>query len=114
MGLVRDVVQTRTFGASAELDAYLAAFAIPEIALGVLVASGLSAPFVPIFLALRREDERDAEAFAGTILTPAVLIIGVAPPLLWGPAAPTVRLAGGGVTPPQEAVYTDILRSLAV
>jgi putative peptidoglycan lipid II flippase len=110
MGLVRDVVQTRTFGASAELDAYLAAFAIPEIALGVLVASGLSAPFVPIFLTLRGEDERDAQSFAGTILTLAVLIVGVATPLLWVVAPQTVRLTGAGFTPEQQALYTDLFR----
>jgi len=114
MGLVRDVVQTRTFGASAELDAYLAAFAIPEIALGVLVASGLSAPFVPIFLALRQDDERAARDFAGTVLTLAVLIISVATPVLFVIAPYTVELTGAGFTPAQRSLYTDLFRLMLV
>ena len=114
MGLVRDVVQTRTFGAGRELDAYLAAFAIPEIALGVLVASGLSAPFVPIFLALRNEDGRAANDFAGTILTLAVVIIGVATPVLWVIAPMTVELTGAGFNPQQRALYTDLFRLMLV
>ena len=48
-GLVRDRIFARTYGAGIELDAYNAAFVLPELALDVLVAAGLTAPFVPIF-----------------------------------------------------------------
>ena len=47
MGLVRDRILTRTFGAGAELDTFNAAFVIPELTFGVIVASGLAAPFIP-------------------------------------------------------------------
>ena len=47
MGLVRNRVFAQTFGAGAELDAYNAAIRVPEIALDVLVAAGLTAPFLP-------------------------------------------------------------------
>ena len=47
MGIIRNRVFANTYGAGAELDAYNAAFRIPEIALDVLVAAGLTAPFVP-------------------------------------------------------------------
>lgn len=114
LGFVRDIVQARTFGAGAELDAYNAAFAIPEIALGVLVASGLSAPFVPIFLALRGEDARAADDFAGTILTLAVLIIGVATPVLFVLAPQTVDLVARGFGPEQRALYVDLFRLMLV
>jgi putative peptidoglycan lipid II flippase len=110
LGFVRDIVQARTFGAGAELDAYNAAFAIPEIALGVLVASGLSAPFVPIFLTLRGEDPHAADQFAGTILTLAVLIVGVATPVLFVLAPLTVDVAGAGFDADQRALYVDLFR----
>jgi putative peptidoglycan lipid II flippase len=113
VGLVRDIVQTRTF-TSGELDPYLAAFAIPEIALGVLVASGLSAPFVPIFLTLRGEDERAAQQFASTILTLAVVIIGIATPILFLLAPQTVEFAGRGFSPEARALYTDLFRLMLI
>ena len=58
-GIVRNRVFANTYGAGAELDAYNAAFRIPEIALDVLVAAGLTAPFVPIFSRLRDDDGDD-------------------------------------------------------
>ncbi len=59
MGLVRDRIFARTFGAGPELDAYNAAFVLPELALDVLVAGGLVAPFIPVFIGLRTQaDER--------------------------------------------------------
>ena len=79
MGLVRNRVFANTFGAGPELDAYNAAFRIPEIALDILVASGLSAPFVPIFIRLLEgpDDGRRAEAFGRTVLTVAVAVMAV-------------------------------------
>jgi putative peptidoglycan lipid II flippase len=114
VGLVRDRVQARTFGAGAELDAYNAAFQIPEIALGVLVGSGLAAPFVPIFLGLRQEDEQAARDFAGTILTLATLIILVATPILFVFAPQTVDLVARGFNTEQRALYVDLFRLMLV
>ena len=59
-GIIRNRVFANTYGAGAELDAYNAAFRIPEIALDVLVAAGLTAPFVPIYSRLRHDDGGDA------------------------------------------------------
>ena len=82
MGLLRDRVFARTFGLSRELDAYNAAFILPELLLDVLIASGLTAPFVPIFLGLGRHGEagegrRAAVRFGQTILSLAVLVMAV-------------------------------------
>src|SRR3954449_1112586 len=55
-GIVRNRVFAAEFGIGAELDAYNAAFRIPEIALDILVGAGLSAPFVPIFSRLLAGD----------------------------------------------------------
>ena len=63
-GIVRNRIFANTYGAGPELDAYNAAFRIPEIALDVLVAAGLTAPFVPIYSALRRDDEGAANGSA--------------------------------------------------
>ena len=114
VGLARDRVQARTFGAGAELDAYNAAFQIPEVALGVLVGSGLAAPFIPIFLGLRQEDESAARAFAGTILTLATLIILVATPVLFVLAPQTVDWVAPGFDAERRALYVELFRLMLI
>src|SRR3954453_18812793 len=91
-GVVRNRVFAAEFGVTAELDAYNAAFRIPEIALDILVGAGLSAPFVPIFTRLLGGDANvtasdtpdsniiggRAAAFGQTVLTGAVAAIALA------------------------------------
>src|ERR1019366_2948358 len=72
LGFVREVVNARYFGASGDMDAFLAAAVVPTILFGVFNGALVSA-LVPIFsdyLATDRED--DAWQLAST------LIIGVA------------------------------------
>ena len=106
----RNFVFARTYGAGAELDAYNAAFVIPELTLGVLVASGLAAPFVPLFIGLKQEDSRAAEAFGQTILTGAVLVMGSAAVVLFFLAPQTAALIAPGFGPEQRALYVDLFR----
>src|SRR6187431_3199377 len=82
-GIVRNRVFANTYGAGAELDAYNAAFRIPEIALDVLVAAGLTAPFVPIFTTLGRDDDGRANDFGRTVLTGATVVMAIASAILF-------------------------------
>lgn len=111
MGLLRDRILTRTFGAGAELDTFNAAFVIPELTFGVIVASGLAAPFIPIFAALRRDDgEPAAHAFGQTILTLALLAMAIVSAILFIIAPLTVEIVAPGFGPAQRAQYVDLFR----
>lgn len=48
LGLVRDVVVSRAFGTSAELDAYYAAFELPDGLFTVLAGSAMATSLIPI------------------------------------------------------------------
>ncbi|HEY3164704.1 MAG TPA: lipid II flippase MurJ [Candidatus Limnocylindrales bacterium] len=114
MGVLRNKALASTFGAGPELDAYNAAFKIPEIALDVLVAAGLTAPFVPIFNGLRSRDEAAAHDFARTVLTVAVLVMAIVVLVLFLVAPATVDLVAGGFDPPTRALYVDLFRLMCV
>ena len=117
MGLVRDRIFARTFGAGTELDAYNAAFVLPELALDVLVAGGLAAPFVPIFLGLRESDRGDeaAHEFGQTILTLAVVVMAVASAILFVLAPLTVSvIAPGFQATVDRELYTGLFRVMCV
>src|SRR5512141_624511 len=117
MGLVRDRIFARTFGAGTELDAYNAAFVLPELALDVLVAGGLTAPFVPIFLGLREGDGGDSAAheFGQTILTLAVIVMAIASAVLFVLAPLTVSvIAPGFRSDADRDLYTGLFRVMCV
>jgi putative peptidoglycan lipid II flippase len=114
MGIIRNRALSTTFGAGPELDAYNAAFKIPEIALDVLVAAGLTAPFVPIFNGLRQRDERAAFDFGRTVLTAAVLVMSVVIMVLFVLAPQTVGFVASGFDEPTRALYVDLFRLMCV
>jgi putative peptidoglycan lipid II flippase len=109
MGIIRNRVFANTFGAGSELDAYYAAFRLPEIALDVLVAAGLTAPFVPIYTSLRHDDETSANRFARTVLTGAIAVMTLASLILFL-LAPWIGDRLEGFDPSTRALYVDLLR----
>lgn len=114
MGVIRNKALASTFGAGAELDAYNAAFKIPEIALDVLVAGALTAPFVPIFNGLRQRDQAEAHDFARTVLTVAVLVMSLVILGLFLVAPATVDFVANGFDAPTRALYVDLFRLMCV
>ena len=76
LGLVRTTLFARYFGASAEADAFNAAFKIPNAVRNLLGEGTLSASFVPVYSRmLGRADERGARALAAAVL--GFLLAGV-------------------------------------
>jgi len=112
IGLVRERILAGTFGAGSELDAYNAAFQLPELLFDVLVEAGLAAAFIPIFARLRATDEGIAAAdrFARTVLTLSVAIMGVGSVLLFVLADVTTEQIAPGFSGAQRQLYVDLFR----
>ncbi|MBI4160629.1 MAG: murein biosynthesis integral membrane protein MurJ [Candidatus Yanofskybacteria bacterium] len=88
LGLVRDILFARVFGASRLLDVYNAAFIIPDLLLNIFVAGALTAAFVPVFAHLyARNEDAEAEKVATTMLVvaPLILIIIALPVFIFMP-----------------------------
>jgi putative peptidoglycan lipid II flippase len=101
LGLVRDRIFAQTFGASTSLDAYNAAFLLPDFLFNLLVASGIAAAAVPLFMQLRYRDVKEAHAYMNTIILSAVgvmlltsIVVFVGAPLLATLVAPGLDEAG--------------------
>ena len=111
-GIVRNRVFANTYGAGAELDAYNAAFRIPEIALDVLVAAGLTAPFVPIYSRLRHDagDDGSANEFGRTVLTGAVGLMTLASIAIFLAAPWLAGVVGEGFDNATQDLYVQLLR----
>jgi len=77
LGLVREVAFTSLFGASRELDAFIAAFRIPNLLRDLFAEGALSAAFVSTFAhTLEREGEARAWDLANRVLNDLLLVLG--------------------------------------
>jgi len=112
MGIVRNRIFANTYGAGAELDAYNAAFRIPEIALDVLVAAGLAAPFVPIYSSLRHDQGDDSRAndFGRTVLTGAIGVMAVASIAIFMAAGWLAEVVVPDAPAATKELYVQLLR----
>lgn len=75
VGIVRDRVFAHTFGAGDTLDAYYAAFRIPDLLYNLLIVGALSAGFIPVFTKLWLEDKERAWRLSNNILN--ILALGL-------------------------------------
>ena len=56
LGFLRDRLLASQFGAGDTLDAYYAAFRLPDLFYSLIVLGALSAAFLPVFTELRTKD----------------------------------------------------------
>lgn len=115
LGLLREVVIGAQFGTSAELDAYLAAFRLPDLIFYLVAGGALGSAFIPMFTAnLTRPDDpahrsawRLASAVSNLVLlvSTAVALVAalLAKPLVAAVIAP-------GFTPAQQALTVNLMR----
>lgn len=79
LGLLRDRLFASTFGAGDILDAYFAAFKLPDLIFNTLVLGALSAAFIPIFIELwQKEGERHkAWQLAASLINILVVVLTI-------------------------------------
>ncbi len=73
LGLVRDRLWAGAMGGSVVLDAFLLAFALPNLLRNLFGEGALSAAFIPRYVQMRERDPAAAERFAGLVLTRLLL-----------------------------------------
>ncbi|NTV41606.1 MAG: murein biosynthesis integral membrane protein MurJ [Candidatus Moranbacteria bacterium] len=78
LGLLRDRILAGQFGAGDTLDAYYAAFRIPDLIYNLMIVGALSAAFIPVFTELIAQDKEDeAWKLSSGILSLQIIITGI-------------------------------------
>jgi putative peptidoglycan lipid II flippase len=93
LGVVRDVVVSRAFGTSAELDAYYAAFELPDGLFTVVAGSALATALIPVLSARITKGDREGVWRLTSAVVNLVLIIVAAVSVIAGVFAPQVIAA---------------------
>jgi putative peptidoglycan lipid II flippase len=112
MGLLRQIVITRAFGADASLDAFYAAARLPEILFSLVAGGALGSAFIPTFTGFL-ENKKRAEAWklASSIANLVTLVLIAVCALAWVFAP---QLVGNILVPEfgaaQQGLTVELLR----
>lgn len=112
LGLVRDHLLAKTFGATAgtgiyDLDVYYAAFRIPDLIYNLLVLGVVSAAFIPIFTQYNKDEKAEsAWKFASSMLHLMFIAILLISGLIYLLAPHIVPYIAGGFF--RRAIATDL------
>jgi putative peptidoglycan lipid II flippase len=114
LGWLRLSVIGASFGGTTDLDAYIAAFKIPDAIFGLLVAGALASAFIPVFTGyLAREREEEAWRVASSVLNALLVLLVAFSALMWLAApilVPTIVAPGFADDPAQLALTIDLTR----
>jgi putative peptidoglycan lipid II flippase len=112
LGMLREIVIGHQFGTSAALDAYLAAFRLPDLLFQLVAGGALGSAFIPTFAGLlAQERRRDAWRLASAIINLLMLLLTVLSFLASLLAGPLVRhIIAPGFTPAQQALTAHLMR----
>jgi putative peptidoglycan lipid II flippase len=112
IGVVRQSIIAATFGASGQLDAYYAAFKLPDLLLTLVAGGAIATTFIPVFAEhLARGDREQAWRLASAVLNTLLLSMsGLA--LLAALFAPWLveRLIAPGFDPAGQGLTARLLR----
>lgn len=114
MGLLRDRIFAQTFGASRTLDAYNAAFLLPDLLFNILIASGIAAAFVPIFTELFHKDRQKAYDYTNSAISGATGIMTLSAIIIFIFAKPISTLAAPGFATEDILLVAHLIRILAI
>lgn len=111
LGLVRDRIFAHYFGAGATLDAYYAAFKIPDFLFNLIILGALSAGFIPVFTKYLHEQGKESAArIVHTCVSIAFLTLGSIGALLMLVAPKIVPLLAPGFSASQQELTITLTR----
>lgn len=114
LGLLRDRTFAQTFGASRALDAYNAAFLLPDLLFNFLIASGIAAAFVPIFTELFNKDHKRAYEYTNSAISGATGMMILSAVIIFIFAGPISTLAAPGFPAEDLLLVSQLIRILAI
>lgn len=115
LGLFRDRVFASTFGAGHELDAYFAAFRIPDFVYTVLISGALFAAFLPVFTeCVTNKKECEAWRVANSLINVMILTAIILFPILCLLAPQIVDLVAPGFTGETKEVTVYLTRIMII
>ena len=111
-GLAREVVIGAHFGTSPELDAYLAAFRLPDLLFQLVAGGALGSAFIPTFAARWAQGATDAAwlLFSRVLTLMTVLLVLIAAVVMASAGLLVQWVIAPGFSPEQQALTAQLMR----
>ena len=112
LGLVREAVIARQFGASGQLDTYIAAFRIPDALFLLIIGGAVGSAFIPVFTELMSKGrETQAWHLTSTLVNASIVLLSLSGIIL-GFAAPVLvgTILFPGRPPEQQETVVGLTR----
>lgn len=116
LGLCREIIIGSQFGTTRELDAYLAAFRIPDLIFQLIAGGALGSAFIPTFTGyLARGDRREAWRL-GSAIANIVVVVLTACAALAAILAPQLvaHVVVPGFSPEEQALTVRLMRLMLI
>ena len=115
-GVVDDFIVARVFGAGRELDAYYAAFGLPDLLFTLIAGGALASAFIPVFTGyLAAGDREGAWKLTSSVVNVAFLVTLVAAAVV-ALIAPWLvrRFLAPGFAPDQQMLTASLMRLILI
>jgi putative peptidoglycan lipid II flippase len=115
-GIVDDLILARTIKPGPELDAYYAAFGLPDLLFTLIAGGALASAFIPVFTGfLTREDRSGAWRLFASVVNTAFIAAAIGSLILivFAPWIVSVTV-GRGFTPEYQQLCANLMRLIAV
>ncbi len=115
-GLVRNMVIAAQFGIGADLDAYYAAFKLPDLLFTIVAGGALATAFIPVFADFLADEDRAGAWRLASAITNIVFIVVTASAVLAGILAPALvrTVIAPGFGPAEQAQTVQVMRIVLV
>ena len=114
LGLLRDRFLSSSFGAGQVLDAYYAAFRLPDLVFNTLVLGALSSAFIPVFLKYWRRNKEEAWQITSGVLNVLFLIVLFCAIIFFILAPSIINYMVPGFTPETKALTVSLTRIMLI
>ena len=113
-GLLRNIIIGRQFGIGADLDAYYAAFKLPDLIFSIVAGGALATAFIPVFARFLSADDRAGAWRLASAVTNLVVVAVTGLAVVAGLLAPWIvrTLIAPGFTPAAQTETAAVMRIL--
>jgi putative peptidoglycan lipid II flippase len=115
-GIVDDLILARTIKPGPELDAYYAAFGLPDLLFTLIAGGALASAFIPVFTGfLTREDRSGAWQLFSAVVNTAFVVAAIGSGIL-AIFAPWIVAAtvGSGFSPEYQRLCANLMRVILI